>query len=68
MMVGEKQIGIRISPELNRLLEEAAKKSGWTISQQVRFQLEYDFGIAKLPYLPQMPSPEQPSRKRRRDA
>ena len=68
MMVSEVQIGVRMSIELKRLLEEAAAKSGWTLSQQVRFQLEHAFGIDKKPYLPQSPSLEQPSRKRRRDA
>lgn len=67
MMVSEVQIGVRMSVELKRLLEEAAEKSGWSVSQQVRFQLEHAFGIDKKPYLPQVPSSDQPSRRRQKD-
>lgn len=55
-MAAEVQIGIRISKALQEKLQEAAARSGWTFSQQGRFQLEHDFGMTKMPYLPQQPN------------
>ena len=52
MAISDHQIGVRIPEELYRRLNDAAKRSGWTFSQQVRYMLEVPFGLAKTPYMP----------------
>lgn len=75
MAVSEIQIGVRMPMELKEKLAEAAKRSGWSISAQVRFQLCHDFGIEHKPYLPtpdqaampfKEPMRESPGRRKRR--
>lgn len=72
MAVSEIQIGVRMPVELREKLREAAKKSGWSVSAQIRYQLCHDFGIEHKPYLPQpelsfnAPAQGAPGKKSRR--
>lgn len=74
MAVSEIQIGVRMPMQLKEKLAEAAKRSGWSISAQIRFQLCHDFGIEHKPYLPQpeirfnAPAQGVPGRRRRKAA
>lgn len=49
-----KQTAIRLSEELMKSLSEAAQKSGWTLSEQIRYELAKPRGLWKpiQPYLP----------------
>jgi len=58
----EVQIGIRMSKILKEELEKAALRSGWTISDQIRFELMERRGLYKPPFLP---NSEAPGRKDR---
>ena len=55
MPPSEVQIGIRVSEWLKKDLAECAERSGWTLSDQIRFELEERRGKARMPYLPQPP-------------
>jgi hypothetical protein len=49
-----KQIGLRLPDDLMQLLSEAAEKSGWSLTQQIRYELSVTRGLWKpiQPYLP----------------
>ena len=49
-------IVLRVSDELKADIVEAANRSGWTISAQVRYELLERRGLAKQPYLPTPPT------------
>lgn len=62
--ISETQIGIRMTQEERRAIERDAKKSGWSVSQQIRYELFKPRGLWKeiKPYLP---GQEAPGRKDR---
>jgi hypothetical protein len=56
----EERINVRVPADLMRSIEEAAKKSGWGVSDQIRFELMQLRGMWKTPYLPTKPVKEIP--------
>jgi len=46
------QVAIRLSEELVKALKEDAEKSGWSLSNQIRYELSKPRGLWKEPYLP----------------
>ncbi len=53
--VSEIQIGVRMTHRLRNDLQKCADKSGWSLSAQVRYELEMRRGWAHKPYLPYLP-------------
>jgi hypothetical protein len=45
-------LNFRVSDELMVCIDDAAQKSGWDRSKQVRYMLETMFGMARQPYFP----------------
>jgi len=50
----ETVVGIRMPDELKKSLQDAAKKSGWSISEQIRYELSEPRGLleARRPLSP----------------
>lgn len=46
------RLAVRVQPELYDSIAEAAQKSGWEVSDQVRFELMQLRGMWKGPHLP----------------
>ena len=72
------QVGLRLPAWLRDDLVECAARSGWTLSDQIRYELEGLRGKARTPYMPQPTQHQQqmpfnapihdgPSRKARRN-
>ena len=53
----EERLNVRIPPELMASVKEAAEKSGWGVSDQVRYELLKIRGMWN-PYLPTQPASE----------
>ena len=51
-------VGVRLPEELKHQLEEDAKRSGWSVSEQIRFELLERRGQYRhhQPYLPTQPT------------
>jgi hypothetical protein len=54
----DERIQVRVPEELKRALQEDAEKSGWGLSDQIRFELLVRRGMWRGPYLPD-PEPEE---------
>lgn len=65
-----KQIGLRLPEDLEQALEEAAAKSGWTVSEQIRYELMEPRGLwrPKQPYLPGSSGSGHDRPRRKKDA
>lgn len=57
--ISETQVGVRMSLKERKAIEEAAKKSGWSVSQQIRYELFKPRGLWQevTPYLPGSDAP-----------
>lgn len=55
-----KLVAVRMPDELELRLKEDAEKSGWSVSEQIRYELMERRGMLKKPYLPTKPSTETP--------
>jgi hypothetical protein len=64
MAASEERIGIRLPKWLKQDVKECAARSGWSFSQQVRYELAERRGRASQPYLPSGPNQEKPTRRR----
>jgi len=53
------RLAIRVQPDLYNAIAEAAEKSGWDVSDQVRFELMQIRGMWKGPMMPGGSSPER---------
>jgi hypothetical protein len=54
-------VGVRMPKDLKKSLREAARRSGWSVSEQIRYELSQPRGLWK-PHEPWMPHPTEPSR------
>lgn len=54
----EERLNVRIPHELMAAVKEAAEKSGWGVSDQIRYELLTIRGMWK-PYLPTQPASEE---------
>ncbi len=54
---GTTQIPVRIPNALRSAIEKDAEKSGWTLSEQIRYELMAIRGMWKQPYLPTQGAP-----------
>lgn len=54
---GSSQVPIRIPNALRAAIESDAQKSGWTLSEQIRFELAALRGMWKQPHMPTSGSP-----------
>lgn len=53
------RLAIRVQPELYDAIAEAAERSGWDVSDQVRFELMQIRGMWKGPMMPDSDSPKR---------
>jgi hypothetical protein len=53
-------IAVRVSDEFKEVLEEDAGKSGWSVSEQIRYELMERRGMLPKPYLPTQPTNATP--------
>ncbi len=53
------RLAIRVQPELYDAIAEAAERSGWDVSDQVRFELMQVRGMWKGPMMPDSDSPKK---------
>ena len=56
-------VALRLSDELKEVLEEDAEKSGWSVSEQIRYELMERRGMVRKPYLPSVPAQDAPVRR-----
>lgn len=54
-------VALRMPDELRIAVEDAAKRSGWSLSEQIRYELAERRGMVHKPYLPTRPTEEAPS-------
>jgi hypothetical protein len=61
----ETVVGVRMPKDLKKSIQEAAKRSGWSISEQIRYELSQPRGLWKtiVPYSPHSSGPSRPSPK-----
>ncbi len=57
----EEKINVRVQGDLLESLREAAEKSGWGLSEQIRFELMERRGMWRMPYLPTKPTETRPT-------
>lgn len=55
----EERLHVRVPAELMQSVKEAADKSGWGVSEQIRFELMQIRGMWKTPMMPDSDSPKR---------
>lgn len=61
-MISEIQVAVRMPEWLKGDLEQDAKRSGWSVSAQIRYELMERRGKLPKPYLPPQPNQDKPRR------
>ncbi len=64
MPLSEIQVNVRMPEWLKKEVQEDAKRSGWSVSSQIRYELLERRGKAPRPFLPMKPNQGKPTRRK----